>query len=597
MNYDKKTPALHRFRVVLPYIRPYTPYLLGALGLTVVLTILALLPPLIMREFIDRVLTAGQWQILLPIIVAQALVPIMSGLISFFNTLIIAYTGRRLVFDVRTAMYRHLLRLSMRFHGEMSSGAVMSRLMSDVNQVQNLVTGNTITLVTDIVSFLFAGFVTFSLNWKMAILLWIMLPLYILNYHFFVKRIRRSNRKLRRTLDRIAGTLQERLSGTRRVRAFGREEDETERFLEETQESLRHSMSGTVHSVSFSTASRFIWGIGSTILYMLGVYFALHGEMTYGSVTAFMAYVSQMFGPALRFTELANQLEQVMVSVDRIFEVLNTEPDIKEKADAAVLPAVTGHIEFDHVTFGYKADEPVIKDVYLNIPAGKMVALVGHTGCGKTTLTTLLMRLWDIQEGAIRVDGHDVRDVSLSSLRRRIGIVLQDPLLFNATIAENLRYGYPEATMEEVTEAAKAAEIHDMIVSQPGGYETELGGESGIKLSVGEKQRMAIARAIITNPGILVLDEATSSLDSESEMLIQKALARVMKDRTSLVIAHRLSTIIEADVIVVMDQGRVIESGSHAELVRKEGHYAQLFHQQHGKTKVAPSQPDAPAGN
>jgi ABC-type multidrug transport system fused ATPase/permease subunit len=216
-----------------------------------------------------------------------------------------------------------------------------------------------------------------------------------------------------------------------------------------------------------------------------------------------------------------------------------------------------------------------------------MVALVGHTGCGKTTLTTLLMRLWDIQKGAIRVDGQDIRDVTLSSLRRRIGIVLQDPLLFNATIAENLRYGYPEATMEQVVEAAKAAEIHDMIASQPDGYATELGGESGIKLSVGEKQRMAIARAIITNPGILVLDEATSSLDSESEMLIQKALARVMQGRTSLVIAHRLSTIVEADVIVVMDQGRVIESGSHAELLQANGHYAGLFHQQHGKKQVA----------
>ena len=587
IQYDNPKPLLQRFKVIVPYVRPYTPYILGALGLTVVLTVLALLPPLIMRALIDRVLTAGNWRILLPIIVAHALVPIMSGLISFFNTLVIAYAGRRLVFDVRTQMYRHLLRLSMRFHGEMSSGAVMSRLMSDVNQVQNLIRENSITLVTDIVSFMFAGFVTFSLNWKMAILLWIMLPLYVFNSRFFVKRIRRSNQRMRRTMDKIAGSLQERLSGTRRVRAFGREEDETEQFLEQTEESLAHSMSGTIHSVSFSTASRLVWGFGTTILFVLGVYFALHGQMTYGSVTAFMAYVSQMFGPALRFTELANQLEQVMVSVDRIFEVLNTEPDVVEKPDAVVLTSVVGHIQFDHVTFGYKPDEPVIKDVCLEIPPGKMVALVGHTGCGKTTITTLLMRLWDVQEGSIRVDGHDIRDVTFASLRRSIGVVLQDPVLFNATIADNLRYGCPEATMDQVIEAAKAAEIHEMIMNQPEGYNTELGGESGIKPSVGEKQRMAIARAIITNPAVLILDEATSALDSQSEMLIQKALSRVMKNRTSLVIAHRLSTIVEADMIVVMDQGRVIETGSHAELLKAGGHYAGLFNQQRGTGKPA----------
>lgn len=578
---------MHRFRAILPYLRPYVPYLIGALGLTVALTVLALLPPLIMRALIDRVFTAGDWRLLIPLVGAHMLVPFMSGIISFFNTLIIAYTGRRLVFDVRTSMYRHLLRLSMKFHGEMSSGAVMSRLMSDVNMVQNLVTGNTITLVTDIVSFLFAGVVTFTLNWKMAVLLWLMLPLYVFNYKFFVKRIRRSNIAFRRIMDRIAGSLQERLSGTRRVRAFAREKDEIEKFLDDTQESLRHSMTGTVQSVSFSTTSRLIWGVGTTTLYILGVYFALHGEMTYGSVTAFMAYVGQLFGPALRFTELANQLEQVMVSVDRIFEVLGTVPDITEKPGAIALPRTAGHVRFDRVTFGYKADEPVIRGVDLEIPAGKMIALVGHTGCGKTTLTALLMRLWDVQEGRILVDGHDVRDVTLRSLRRQIGVVLQDPVLFNATIGDNIRYGVPGSSMDEVTAAAKAAEIHQMIANLPDGYNTELGGESGIKLSVGEKQRMAIARAIITNPGILVLDEATSSLDSESESLIQKALATVMEGRTSLVIAHRLSTIVEADLIVVMDAGKVIERGSHGELVAAGGHYASLYHQQHGALSKA----------
>lgn len=317
---QKHQSKRERFKSLVPLIRPYWPYIGGALGLTVLLTILGLLPPLIMRAIIDKVLTSGMWEILLPLIIAHMLVPIMSGIISFNNTLIISYTGRRLVFDMRTRMYKHLLRLSMRFHGDMSSGAVMSRLMSDVNMVQNLITGNTITMVTDIVSFVFAAVVTFSLNWKMALILWTILPLYIINYKFFVARIRKANIRFRRTMDRIAGTLQERISGTRRVRAFGREEDETESFLEDTQESLVYSMQGTIQSVTFSTASRLTWGIGSTVLFIIGVWFALRGEMTYGSVSAFMAYAGQIISPALRFTELANQFEQVMVSVERILK-------------------------------------------------------------------------------------------------------------------------------------------------------------------------------------------------------------------------------------------------------------------------------------
>lgn len=234
------------------------------------------------------------------------------------------------------------------------------------------------------------------------------------------------------------------------------------------------------------------------------------------------------------------------------------------------------------MTFGYIDGQPVLRDVNLDITPGTMVALVGHTGCGKTTITTLIMRLWDIQEGSIRIDGYDIRDVTIKSLRRQIGVVLQDPVLFNATVADNIRYGVPEASMEQVLEAAKAAEIHETIQTLPDGYETELGGGSGIKLSVGEKQRMAIARAIITDPAILIMDEATSSLDSESEALIQKALERVMEDRTSIVVAHRLSTIVGADLIVVMEAGKIIEKGTHLELVQEGGQYAKLYNQQHG---------------
>ncbi len=573
---------MQRLRDILPYIRPYVPYIIGGLVLSVLVTGLGMVPPLIMKEIIDRVLTEGIWAMLAPLVIANALVPILRTFIALGNALVITYVGQRVVYDVRTWMFRHVMRLSMRFHHDMSSGAVMSRLMSDVNMVQGLITGQTITMVTDVVVFVFAFFMTVTLNWKMAIVTWMLLPLYVFNYKHYVKRIRRQNILARRVSDRIAGTLQERISGTRRVRSFGREEDETEAFLEDTQESLSYAMSGTVKSVTFSTASQLIWGVGSACIYAFGVYWVLRGEMTYGGVTAFMAYAGQMIGPTLRFTLIANQIEQAMVSVERIFEVLDEHPDIQEKEDARPLPAISGHIEFDHVTFWYKKGEPVLHDINLDIKPGQMVALVGHTGCGKTTITSLVMRLYDVQEGEMRIDGHNVKDVTIPSLRRQVGVVLQDPVLFDGTVASNIAYGTPGARRERVIEAAKAAEIHQTIEGLEKGYDTEIGGETGVKFSVGEKQRLAIARAIITNPGILILDEATSSLDTESELLIQKALRKVMADRTSLVVAHRLSTIVEADRIIVMEQGKVLEQGSHAELVEQGGHYASLYKKQHG---------------
>jgi ABC-type multidrug transport system fused ATPase/permease subunit len=304
------------------------------------------------------------------------------------------------------------------------------------------------------------------------------------------------------------------------------------------------------------------------------------GRMTYGEVAAFGAFVFRVLSPAVRFTEISNLLEQTSVSAERIFEVLDTEPEIRDAPDARALPRVSGHVAFRDVSFSYVQGEPVLHSVTLDVPAGTTVALVGHTGCGKTTLTGLLMRFYDCQDGTIEVDGYDIKQVTLRSLRRQVGAVLQESILFNTTILENLRYGFPDATMDQIIRATKSAEVHDFIVSTPDGYDTII-GEGGIQLSVGEKQRLSIARAILTNPGVLILDEATSSLDSRSEALIQKALENVMRGRTSFVIAHRLSTIVHADRIVVMDHGRIVESGPHATLLEvPDGAYRRLYEEQ-----------------
>jgi subfamily B ATP-binding cassette protein MsbA len=429
--------------------------------------------------------------------------------------------------------------------------------------------------------------IIFSLSWKLSAVLLGILPLYLLNYKFFMRKIRRTNISYRFEMDQITNTLQERISGTQLVRAFVKERAETQQFLAGTRRSLNYAMRGVIYSASFSTASRIINGIGSSVLFCLGCYLVIRGEMTYGAVTAFMAYAQRLFGPALRFTEISNLIQQTLVSADRIFEVLDAEPEIKEVKGAKDLLPIKGHVKFENVTFAYTPGEPVLKEINLEIQPGTTVALVGHTGCGKTTIGNLLLRLYDPQSGQILIDSRNIAEVSLKSLRGQIGVVLQDTVLFNTTIKENIKYGKRNATDQEVIEAAKTAEIHDFIMSKKEGYETLI-GEGGTKLSVGQKQRIAIARAIITNPGILIMDEATSSLDSESEALIQKALRKVLANRTSFVIAHRLSTIVNADLIIVMDKGRIIETGTHRELLKKkDGFYRQLHQQQHAQLRAA----------
>ncbi len=574
-------------RKLLYFTRPYRKRILIAVSLTGVLTLTGLVPPLLIKRLIDDVVGASKWNMLTGVMLMLIAIPIVTTGVSFLNNYIIAYIGQRLVFDVRLKMYRQLQRLSIRFYETMKTGKIVSRMMSDVAMVQNMITGNTITMVTDIISFCLATVIIFSLSWKLSVVLLGILPLYLLNYKFFMRKIRQTNISYRFQMDQITNTLQERISGTQLVRTFVKERAETQQFLTDTRRSLNYAMRGVIYSASFSTASRVINGIGSSVLFCLGCYLVIRGEITYGAVTAFMAYAQRLLGPALRFTEISNLIQQTLVSADRVFEVLDAEPEIREVKGAKELPPVKGHVKFEKVTFAYTPGEPVLKEINFEAQPGTTVALVGHTGCGKTTIGNLLLRLYDPQSGRILIDGHNIAEVTLKSLRGQIGVVLQDTVLFNTTIKENIKYGKRNATDQEVIEAAKIAEIHDFIMSKPDGYETLI-GEGGTKLSVGQKQRIAIARAIITNPGILIMDEATSSLDSESEALIQKALKKVLANRTSFVIAHRLSTIVNADLIIVMDKGRIIEMGTHRELLKKkDGFYRQLYKQQYAILKAA----------
>lgn len=568
---------------LIRFIRPFKNRLLLALALTVVMTVLGMVPPVVTRYIINDVVQAGKWNMAPAILMVMLTINFLAAGLNLWNNIIIYYVSQRFVFDVRDELYRHLQRLSLGFYEKMGTGRLMNRLMGDVSGIQNMVTWNTISIVNDIISFCVGIGMTFYLSWQLALVTLAILPCYLLNYHLFVRRIRRKNIAVWQKMDRVANTVQERLRGTRMVRSFVNEERESIAFAEGTREVQAEALEGAQLGAAFSGTSTLINGLGYTTIYCLGCYLVIVGKMNYGDVAAFGAYVFRVLQPALRFTEISNMLQQTSVSVDRVFEVMDTQPDVQEAPDAYELPPIKGHVEFRDVWFEYVPGEPVLKGINLVVEPGQMVALVGHTGCGKTTLTSLLMRFYDIRSGQILIDGHDVSKVTLKSLRRQVGVVLQESILFNTSVRQNLRYGKKDTDDREVVASAKIAEIHEFIISKPDAYDTIL-GEGGIKLSVGEKQRMSIARAVLTNPGILVLDEATSSLDSKSESLIQKALQNVMANRTSFVIAHRLSTIINATMIVVMEKGNVLEKGNHWELVEKpDGAYRQLYEEQFAK--------------
>ncbi len=574
---ESKTRNLKK---LLTFVRPYQRRLAVAFGITVTLTAIQMTPPLLMKFIIDDIIVGGQWDRLEFFLFLTLAVPVTASGLRVLNTYTIQVISSRLIMDIRQHLYHHMLSLGLGFYDRMGTGKIMSRVMGDVSTVRSMVTMRMLSIVTDFVTFWVAIGLCLGLNWRLGTILIVLLPLYLFNYFGWRGGIRVSIRAWRAKMDRVSVGLQERLSGVHLVKAYGKERRENRAFTEETRETFDQSMQTATYRAGYSAGVWAVSGLRNTIVFCMGCYFVIQGEMTYGGVMAFLAYAMRVFQPVLNLTQEAMRFEQMMISVDRIYEILDYEVDIVEKPNAPALAPVKGGVEFENVEFEYNEGEPVIKGVSLSVEPGEMVALVGHTGCGKTTLTSLLMRFYDVTGGSIRIDGHDIRDVQLRSLRTQIGQVLQDSVLFDASIRENLVYGNPDATEAEIIAAARVGEIHEFIVRTADGYDTLLGDE-GIKLSVGEKQRLAIARAVLTDPGILILDEATSSLDSLSEALIQKAMANVLEGRTSFVIAHRLSTIVNSDKIVVMDGGEILEVGNHETLLQKpDGRYKELYEQQ-----------------
>ena len=540
---------------------------------------LELVPPLFQKEIIDEVITARNLKYLGILITALVGAYALNQLVQIGDNYVRHALGEKFIYDLRVRLYAYLQKMSLSFFERTSTGELMSRVTNDLSALEHFVTHGSALTAVDLMRLLGGAIILFVLDWRLAALVMIPVPILALAFRHYNTKIRPVYRRVRARLGDINAKLQDNLSGIRVIQAFAREDLEYKRFSDESERYYHARVKGIRYWSIFFPAIRFFGAMGTVVVLGVGSVMVVKGQLSLGTLVAFLVYITSIYEPINRLTEVDNIFQEAIAAGERIFEVLDETTEVKDAPDAIALPPVQGEMVFDNVHFRYGSGDKVLYSISFFIAPGETVALVGPSGAGKTSIANLICRFYDPVKGRITVDGHNLCNIKLTSLRRQVAVVLQDSFLFNNTVAENLLYGKPDATDEELIAAARAANAHDFISNLPEGYHTEL-GERGVKLSGGQKQRLALARAILADPRILILDEATSSVDAEAEYLIQQALERVLKGRTALVIAHRLSTIRSADKIIVLDSGRIVETGNHQELMQRGGLYSQLYQRQ-----------------
>ena len=558
-------------------VRPHLKRLIVALVAAIGIMAVDVGSPLIIALLVDMVIERGEYHLLAPLMLAFLTLPFVAGVCRCISDYLMALIGQRFILDIRRKLYYRVQRLSCDFLYNTTTGKVLERLRGDVQQLQVLLTEQTPTLIVQTATGLVMILVMFFFSPRLTLLVLVGVGLYVVNYKWFVGRIRRKQRIYRRKMDSLSSVAQEQLAGGLVVRSFGNERSALRHFIQCNFLSERALHRYRVLNNLYSYVASFLgWGCYLLVL-LVGTYFVVMGQLTFGAVMAMTAFTMRLIDPALKLAELSNQIQQAKVSFDRIFELMEAEADTIDQPGIRKSQPLRGEVAFENVCFDYKPATPVLRYFNLHVQPGQTVALVGQTGCGKTTITSLLYRFYEPQAGHLEIDGHDITQYDTRWYRRQLALVPQHPIVFDTTIAENIAYGRSHAKPHEIKRAARMAALGDLIKGLPRGIDTPL-GEYGLSLSIGEKQRLCIARALLANPAILIFDEATSSLDAHSEAMIQLALHSVRQNRTCFVIAHRLSTITTADLIVVMDDGRVVETGNHNQLMQNpQGRYRQLF--------------------
>ncbi len=567
------------YKKLFRYIKPYIWSLIIGLICLAFVGLVDLSFPWLIKFLIDDVLISGNPDVLNYIAFAAVGLYFFKGIFNYSQTYLLSGLGQKVVVDIRNDIYQHLQKLSLSFFERQQTGDLMSRITNDVNVIQRSVTTGISSLVLQPLMVVgIIGFLVY-IDWKLALVAFVITPLVAYAINKFGRRMRSISTRIQDRMSVVTTILQETLSGIRIVKAFNTEKLEIDKFIKANDRTLDENLKGVQVTATLTPVVELIISVGAAAFLWYGGHQVLEGQLTTGELITFLGYIGLLISPINVLSKSYNLFQQAVGASERIFNLLAIDERVEESEDAVELPQIEGEVQFNDVSFSYNEGDEVLSDINLMVEPGQMVALVGHSGAGKTTLANLIPRFYDVDKGELLIDDINVRDVTLKSLRSQIGIVPQETILFKGTIAENIAYGSVAKSREEIVKAARKANAHEFITGFKGGYDSEV-GERGVSLSGGQKQRISIARAILTDPRILILDEATSALDTKSESLVQQALERLMKERTTFVIAHRLSTIIKADIILVLERGKIVERGTHQELLDKEGYYYNLYQRQ-----------------